>query len=82
MSWLNPGRSSNSRTRVRLPPACRRQVRRDSRSPETDLQGSLKGKLKGLVWLLTHSGINRGLGAETEIGIPAEHNGEHLEEPQ
>jgi len=56
MSWLNPRRSSNSRTRVRLPPACRRQVRGDSRSPETDLQGSLKGKRKGLVWLLTQSG--------------------------
>ena len=26
MSWLNPRRSSNSRTRVRLPPACGRQA--------------------------------------------------------
>jgi hypothetical protein len=73
---------AESQTFVQLAHQGQAAVGGDSRSPETDLQGNLKGKLKGLVWLLTHSGINRGLGAETEIGNPAERNGEHLEEPQ
>ena len=46
---------AESQTFVQLAHQRQAAIGGDSRSLGTDIQGSVKGELKGLVWLLTHS---------------------------